>query len=91
MLSVQIPPSTITLAEFNSPTNKDTITKKKNRCPCCNKKLGLIVFSCKCGENFCAEHRLSDSHNCSFDYQAENRRKLSLDLVKVESKKIDKI
>jgi predicted nucleic acid binding AN1-type Zn finger protein len=90
MLSVEIPPSTITCAEFVSPNNKDLL-KKKNRCVHCHKKLGLILFSCKCGGNFCAEHRLSDSHNCDYDFKEENKRKLSRDLVKVVGEKLEKL
>lgn len=90
MLSIEIPPSTITVAEFESPTYKEQ-QRKKTRCHCCNKKVNLIGFSCRCGGNFCAEHRFSDSHNCTFDYQEENRRKLSEQLVKIEGKKLDKL
>lgn len=90
MLRVEIPPSTIVTAEFKSPNNKDML-KKKNRCLHCNKKLGLILFSCKCGGNFCAEHRLSDDHQCEYDFKEENKRKLSQELVRVVGEKLDKL
>jgi hypothetical protein len=64
---------------------------KKNRCPCCNKKLGLISFTCRCGENFCAEHRYSDTHNCNYDFHEEAKRKLSLDMPKVVGEKLNKL
>ena len=81
MIAVEIPQSTI--ATLGS--------SKKNRCPCCNKKLGLVSFSCRCGENFCAVHRYSDSHNCSYDFQEEQKRKLSLDMPKVVGEKLNKL
>lgn len=87
MLQVEIPPSTITAAEFHSPTS----AKRKNKCPCCNKKLGLVFFTCKCGDNFCAEHRMSENHNCTYDYQNENKKRLESQLVKVVGEKISKI
>jgi predicted nucleic acid binding AN1-type Zn finger protein len=90
MLRVEIPPSTIVTAEFGVSSDKD-IPKKKNRCVHCNKKLGLILFSCRCGGNFCAEHRLSDDHQCEYDFKEENKRKLSQDLVKVVGQKLDKL
>ena len=90
MLQVEIPPSTITVADFSSPTSS-TSSKRRNRCPCCNKKLGLIGFTCKCGENFCAEHRMSESHNCGYNYQDEHKKRLETQLVRVVGEKIDKI
>ena len=35
----------------------------------CNKRIGLTVFQCKCKYYFCAEHRYSDRHDCTFDYK----------------------
>ncbi len=63
--------------------------EKKKRCGCCNKKLGLITFPCKCGGEFCALHRSSEDHTCSYDYHADAKRALSTMLVKVEAKKVD--
>lgn len=42
--------------------------KKKKRCPVCNKKLGLIDYTCRCGNTFCIKHRMPEEHQCSFDY-----------------------
>jgi AN1-type zinc finger protein 5/6 len=67
------------------------LTTKKNRCGSCSKKLGLIPFTCKCGGDFCAEHRYGEKHNCSYDYTSENKRKLSTELVKVVGEKIERI
>lgn len=85
MLSIEIPPSTITVAEFSSPNNK------KSRCPCCNKKLGLVFFTCKCGGNYCAQHRLDSAHDCKYDYKAEYTKQLEKDLVKVVGEKLNKL
>ncbi len=68
----------------------ETTTKeKKKRCGCCNKKLGLITFPCKCGGEFCSLHRSTADHSCSFDFHADAKKFLSTNLVKVTAKKIE--
>ena len=85
MLSVKIPPpSTCTAAVFTPP-------EKKNRCSCCNKKVGLLGFSCKCGGNYCAEHRMSEHHACTHDYRQEAVKRLEEQLVKVVGEKMSRI
>jgi predicted nucleic acid binding AN1-type Zn finger protein len=41
--------------------------------PKCNKKLSLIdkQIKCKCNNVFCVKHRLSENHNCSYDYSKD--------------------
>jgi len=48
-----------------------------SRCWTCNKKIGLLGFKCKCDFFFCAEHRYSDKHRCSFDYKALGKQQLT--------------
>ena len=43
--------------------------KKKNRCPVCNKKMGLMPFECKCGKSFCILHKDPEAHNCTYDFK----------------------
>ena len=55
-----------------------SLEKKKNRCLCCKKKIGLTGFTCRCGNLLCSIHRYSDKHNCTIDYKelgAEEIRK----------------
>jgi hypothetical protein len=40
----------------------------------CKKKLPLISFKCKCDLHFCDIHRLSEEHNCSYNYYEENQK-----------------
>ena len=67
--------------------------KKKNVCneENCRRKLKGMPFDCRCGGEYCAKHRLSDDHNCTFDYKAYNRTILRIQLVKIEAEKIIKI
>ncbi len=68
----------IELNDENKPKKKKKSKKKKNRCFVCNKKLGLIPFSCKCDPNkqFCSQHRFAESHNCNYDWKADGIQKL---------------
>jgi len=71
-----------------SSKNSNT-TPSLTRCGSCKKKLGLVQFNCKCGGIYCAQHRADTLHNCSFDYQSENRKNLSTSMLKIEAKKMD--
>jgi len=64
-------------------------TKKKNRCTCCNTKLPLTAFPCRCGGIYCNLHRPDVEHNCTYDYRAENTKLLSTNLVKVVGLKVE--
>nr|GEX35174.1 zinc finger A20 and AN1 domain-containing stress-associated protein 9-like [Tanacetum cinerariifolium] len=44
------------------------VVKKRNRCHVCNKHVGLVPFSCRCGESFCGLHRMPEKHACKFDF-----------------------
>lgn len=44
-----------------------------NRCFSCNKRVGFTGFKCRCEFTFCAAHRHSNKHNCTFDYKALGR------------------
>ena len=66
--------------------------KKKNRCYNCNKKLGIMVFECKCSSvyKFCSNCICSVNHNCTYDYR-NDKESLKQKLVKVDNEKIIKI
>ena len=60
----------------NMDNKSKVITKskeKKKKCFDCNKKLGLLDYSCKCSNFYCIKHRLPETHNCKFDYQKEGK------------------
>ncbi|MQL78474.1 hypothetical protein Taro_010919 [Colocasia esculenta] len=62
-----------------------------NRCSGCRRKVGLTGFRCRCGELFCAEHRYSDRHDCSYDYKAAGREAIERDNPVVKPAKIVRI
>ena len=46
--------------------------KKKCDHSNCNKRIrpvDTIMASCKCGKQFCTTHRLSEMHDCSYNYK----------------------
>ena len=44
-----------------------TINNKiiQTRCTMCNKKVGIVGFSCGCGGTYCTIHRHLETHNCT--------------------------
>ena len=62
--------------------------QKKARCPVCNKKLGLMVFKCKCNIRFCLQHSSPELHNCTYDHKSIEREELEKKLVKVTPNKV---
>jgi len=65
--------------------------KKKSRCLCCKKKLGLTGFTCRCGGLFCGIHRYSDKHDCSFDYNAMGKKEIAEANPLIVAEKVAKI
>lgn len=65
--------------------------KKKNRCFTCRKKVGLTGFECRCGGLYCAIHRYSDKHECSFDYREHGAAEIRRNNPVVIGEKIQKI
>lgn len=65
---------------------------KRNRCVVCRKKLQLAaIFDCRCGGNFCSEHRYSDQHDCSFDYKSHGQELIKKANPQVVGDKLNKI
>ena len=67
--------------------------KPSNKCPFpnCNRKIKLTDFSCRCGLTFCSLHRLSEQHNCSYDYKNLDDKLKKIEELKCISSKIIKI
>ncbi|XP_018334035.1 AN1-type zinc finger protein 6 [Agrilus planipennis] len=78
----------------SNPGDKDgdkDAKKKKNRCAVCRKKVGLTGFECRCGGLFCAVHRYSDKHECTFDYREMGAKEIRRNNPVVVGEKIQKI
>ena len=62
-----------------------------NRCFACNKRVGFTGFKCRCNYTFCASHRHSNKHNCTFDYKAMGRESVAKANPAVIAEKMDKV
>ncbi|XP_024184059.1 putative zinc finger A20 and AN1 domain-containing stress-associated protein 8 [Rosa chinensis] len=73
------PSPTVTVSGTNglNSTGSTTTTTTRIRCPCCNKKLGLLGFHCYCGGVFCGEHRYPEKHSCGVDLKTAGREVLA--------------
>ena len=73
----------------------DKVVKKvkKPRCQVCNKKVGLLGFTCACSDTayFCSAHRHPEDHDCKFDHSSKGKCLLEKRLVKVDGTKLVKI
>ncbi|EDW07031.2 zinc finger A20 and AN1 domain-containing stress-associated protein 2 [Drosophila mojavensis] len=64
----------------------------KKGCDKCGKKLGLTGgFPCRCGGTFCAVHRYSDRHDCTFDYREMGANEIRRDNPLVVPEKLRKL
>ncbi|XVF09714.1 hypothetical protein REPUB_Repub07fG0119200 [Reevesia pubescens] len=60
----------------NSGTASSNLTNTKNRCNSCDKRVGLMGFTCRCGNVFCGKHRYPEEHECSVDFKLIGREAL---------------
>lgn len=74
-----------------APDAAPPLKREINRCSGCRRKVGLTGFRCRCGELFCADHRYSDRHDCSYDYKAVGREAIARENPVVKAAKIVKI
>jgi predicted nucleic acid binding AN1-type Zn finger protein len=70
---------------------KDVIIKKRCEYDTCKRKLRLMPFICRCKRQFCATHRHSFDHNCTFDFKKHNQEILKKTLVKIDKPKLTMI
>jgi len=78
-------------AEEQDKREERKVQSDTTRCFSCQKKVGLLGFKCRCDYVFCAMHRYSDKHECSFDYKSMNKAALQKANPVVQAKKLDKI
>lgn len=75
--------------------NKYTI-KKKKRCNFidCNKKISqidMISNICKCNFIFCYNHKMPESHKCTFNYKQNAQIKLKQNNPIIKASKLNRI
>ncbi|KAK6942623.1 Zinc finger, AN1-type [Dillenia turbinata] len=67
------------------------VNNKTNRCSVCRKRVGLMVFKCRCGITFCGSHRHPEQHFCTFDYKTVGREEIAKANPIVKADKLEKI
>ncbi|KAK7401516.1 hypothetical protein VNO78_13061 [Psophocarpus tetragonolobus] len=75
---------------FSRQTTPSDPKRLVNRCSGCRRKVGLTGFRCRCGLLFCAHHRYSDRHDCSYDYKAAAREAIARENPVIRAAKIVK-
>jgi hypothetical protein len=76
----------------------------KKRCVCCNKKVGVLGFPCRCVNEknepniYCASCRVprtkpsdTSGHNCNFDYKQMGRELLMKNNPLIQTVKVESI
>jgi hypothetical protein len=61
------------------------------KCTFCSKKIGIVnTHKCKCSKEYCASHRMPETHQCTYmdQYKIDGRRQLENQLTKVVAEKI---
>ena len=58
------------------------------KCESCNKKMGVMSFTCKCEKQVCLYCRIPEIHHCTFDYKSEQKIKLTEKLQKIIAPRI---
>ncbi|KAK8713140.1 hypothetical protein V6N13_148363 [Hibiscus sabdariffa] len=71
------PTSSATSVSVDSTLLVSGASKLSNRCESCNKKLGLMGFTCRCGKAFCHLHRYPSEHSCNYDFKKADRQVLA--------------
>ena len=68
--------------------NNFQINKNEKKCFHCAKKIGIFSFYCKCKNFFCKNHKFSEKHNCSFNFQQFEKNILRKNNLKIKKNKI---
>ena len=64
----------------------------RKKCSFCKKKIGMIVFTCRCKGEFCVKHQTAHSHSCKNDEKGKEVRKtIEKNNPSVEKKKVSVI
>ncbi|KAJ0097222.1 hypothetical protein Patl1_29127 [Pistacia atlantica] len=76
--SSTVPPPLTLGSESNECSRSGEVEQARVvRCPVCRKKVGPMKYKCKCGGVFCIFHRLSEDHECCYDYKALGRQAIA--------------
>jgi len=83
--------ATVRFAEVVNYRNALPKQEDTTRCWHCNKKLGILGVECKCGYYYCAKHRSTLDHECSYNFRSAYKKKLAKSNPTVVAKKMERI
>jgi hypothetical protein len=65
---------------------------KSKKCKICNKKVGVVLYTCKCNTEyiFCGKHKLPNNHECTFDFKEYYKKQITQNNPKIEFDKFNK-
>ena len=71
------------------------VTEKKDKSLCqygdCKKRIKITDYPCKCRNMYCKIHKLSENHDCKYDYREIGLKDKKIEQMKCVSNKIQKI
>ena len=88
-MATQLDTNTFLSTTMTYPTTEQTVVATKTatvkRCCAadCKRKLMLTDCDCRCGQRYCSQHRLPETHSCGFDFKSLGQTQLTQQLVKV--------
>jgi predicted nucleic acid binding AN1-type Zn finger protein len=89
----QTPLKTMTQSKTDAPPADVAMPKKPKKPRCshtdCRKKLGIISFTCKCGQTFCVIHQAPHTHNCPYDHGKDKRNDIQTNNPSILPAKIE--
>jgi|LauGreDrversion4_2_1035121.scaffolds.fasta_scaffold245133_2 hypothetical protein len=68
--------------------NPEKESKESCRCKQCNRKVGLLGFTCQCKNTYCKKCRHAEQHNCTYDYMSVGKMQLMKDNPHVHAAKL---
>jgi lysophosphatidic acid acyltransferase/lysophosphatidylinositol acyltransferase len=86
-----VAPTTQVPTELSANDKPEETKQGPKRCGTCRKRVGLTGFNCRCGSIYCAIHRYSDKHECTFDYRTAGQEAIAKANPVVKAEKLDKI
>lgn len=75
VLALPVPSASNDFPVYGADKTSETVvnSRSRNRCQCCNKRVGLMGFECRCGGTFCGIHRHPEVHGCNSDFRTVGR------------------
>ena len=70
---------------------KNSLQIDHSKCYTCKRKVGVMAYKCKCGFTFCKFHRLPEEHDCTYDFAAEQKKRLEEQNPVVSKRQLDSI